>query len=63
LNTVEKIIEIAFAQHIINIAEAKHLLPNEQMENKRNKLTDLAVKMVIEAAIKARRSGGIASLL
>jgi hypothetical protein len=63
LNTVGKIIKVAFAQRIINIAEAKHLLPDGQMGNKRNKSTNLAVKMVIEAAIKARRSGGIASLL
>jgi hypothetical protein len=63
LNTVGKIIEATFAQRITDIAEAKHLLPDEQMGNKRNKLTDLVVKMVIEAAIEARRSGGIALLL
>jgi hypothetical protein len=63
LNTVRKIIEAAFAQRIINIAKAKHLLPDKQMGNKRNKLTNLAVRMVVEAATEARRSGGIASLL
>jgi hypothetical protein len=63
LNTVGKIIETAFAQRIINIAEIKHLLPDRQMGNKRNKLTNLVVKMVVEAATEARRSGGIASLL
>jgi hypothetical protein len=63
LNTVGKIIEAAFAQRITNIAKVKHLLPNGQMGNKRNKLTNLAVRIVVEAAIKARKSGGIASLL
>jgi hypothetical protein len=63
LNTVGKIIETAFAQRITNIAETKHLLPNGQMGNKRNKLTNLAVKMVVEAATEARKSGRIASLL
>jgi hypothetical protein len=63
LNTIGKIIEATFAQRIINIAKAKHLLPNKQMGNKRNKSTNLAVKMVVEAATEARRSGGIASLL
>jgi hypothetical protein len=63
LNTVGKIIEAAFAQRITNIAKAKHLLPDEQMGNKRNKLINLAVRMVIETVIEARKSGGIASLL
>jgi hypothetical protein len=63
LNTVGKIIETAFAQRITNIAEIKHLLPNGQMGNKRNKLTDLVVRMVVEAATEARKSGEIASLL
>jgi hypothetical protein len=63
LNIVEKIIETAFAQRITDIAEAKHLLPDGQIGNKRNKSTDLAVKMVVEIATKARKSGEIASLL
>jgi hypothetical protein len=63
LNTVEKIIEAAFAQRIINIAEVKHLLPDGQIRNKRNKSTNLAVKIIVEAATEARKSGEIASLL
>jgi hypothetical protein len=63
LNTVRKIIEAAFAQRITDIAEIKHLLLDGQMGNKRNKLTDLAVKMVVEAVTEARRSDEIASLL
>jgi hypothetical protein len=63
LNIVGKIIEAAFAQRIIDIAEVKHLLLDGQMGNKRNKLTNLAVRMVVEIATEARKSGGIASLL
>jgi hypothetical protein len=63
LNIVGKIIEAAFAQRITNIAEVKHLLPDGQMENKRNKSTNLAVKMIVEAATEARRSNEVASLL
>jgi hypothetical protein len=63
LNTVGKIVEAAFARRITNVAKAKHLLPDGQMDNRRGQLTDLAVKMVIEAATKARKNGGIASLL
>jgi hypothetical protein len=33
------------------------------MGNRRERLTDLAVKMVIKAVIETRKSGGIASLL
>jgi hypothetical protein len=45
------------------VAEDKKLLPDGQMGNRQHRSTDLAVKMVVEAAIKARKSGGIASLL
>jgi hypothetical protein len=63
LNTVGKIIEAIFAQRITNIAKTKHLLPNGQIRNRRNRSTDLAVRMIVEAATEARRSGGIALLL
>jgi hypothetical protein len=33
------------------------------MGNRRGRSTDLAVRMVIEAATEARRNGGVASLL
>jgi hypothetical protein len=33
------------------------------MGNRRNKLINLAVRMIVEIAIKARKSGGIALLL
>jgi hypothetical protein len=63
LNTVGKVVEAAFARRITNVAEAKHLLSNGQMGNKRGRSTDLAVRMVIEAVIEARKNGGVASLL
>jgi hypothetical protein len=63
LNTIGKIVEAAFARRIMNVAKAKHLLSDEQMGNKRKQLTDLAIRIIIEAAIKARKNGGIASLL
>jgi hypothetical protein len=63
LNTVKKIVKAAFARRIISMAEDKKFLPDGQMGNKQHRSTDLAVKMVVEAAIKARKSGGIASLL
>jgi hypothetical protein len=63
LNAVGKIIEAVFARLITDAAEAKQLLPNGQMGNKRDKSTNLAIRMMIKMATKARRSGGIASLL
>jgi hypothetical protein len=63
LNTVEKIVKAAFARRITNVAKAKHLLSNGQMGNKRGRLTDLAIRIIIKAATEARKSGGIASLL
>jgi hypothetical protein len=63
LNTIGKIVEVAFARRITNVAEAKHLLSNEQMGDRRGRLTDLAIRTIIEAANKARKNGGITSLL
>jgi hypothetical protein len=63
LNIVGKIVKAAFARRITNVAKAKHLLSNEQMGNKRKRLTNLAIRMIIEAAIETRKNGGIASLL
>jgi hypothetical protein len=63
LNIVGKIVEAAFARRITNVAEAKHLLPDGQMGNRRGRITDLAIRMIVKAATKARKSGEIASLL
>jgi hypothetical protein len=63
LNTVGKVVEAAFARRITDVLEAKHLLPDGQMGNRRGRSTDLAIRMIIKAATEARKSGGIASLL
>jgi hypothetical protein len=63
LNTIGKVVKAAFARRIINVAKAKHLLSDGQMGNRRGRLTDLAIKMIIEAATEARKNGGITSLL
>jgi hypothetical protein len=63
LNIVGKVVEAAFVRRITDVAKAKHLLPNGQMGNRRGRSTDLAVRMIIEAATEARKNGGIASLL
>jgi hypothetical protein len=62
LNAVGKVIKAAFARLIIDAAEAKQLLPDGQMGNKRDKSTNLAIRMMVEIAAEARRNGGIASL-
>jgi hypothetical protein len=58
LNAVGKIIKVAFARLITNAAEARQFLPNVQMGmkmgNKRDKSTDLVIRMIVEMATKAR---------
>jgi hypothetical protein len=63
LSAVGKVIKAAFARLITDAAEAKQLLPDGQMGNKRDKSTDLAIRMMVEIATEARQNGGIASLL
>jgi hypothetical protein len=63
LNAIGKIIEAAFARLIINAAKAKQLLPDGQISNKRDRSTNLVIRMVIKIIAEARRNGGIASLL
>jgi hypothetical protein len=63
LNIIGKIVATAFARRITNVAEAKDLLPNGQISNKQERLTDLAIRIIIKTATEARKSGGIASLL
>jgi hypothetical protein len=63
LNMVGKIVKAAFARRITNMAEDKKLLLNGQMGNKQYRSTNLAIRMMVEAAIKARKSGGITLLL
>jgi hypothetical protein len=63
LNIIGKVVEAVFARRITNVAETKHLLSDGQMGNKRERLTNLAIKMIIKAATETRKSGGIAFLL
>jgi hypothetical protein len=63
LNTVGKVVKVAFARRITDVAKAKHLLSNGQMGNRRERLTDLAIRIIIEAVTEARKNGGIALLL
>jgi hypothetical protein len=63
LNTIGKIVKAAFARRITDVAKIKHLLPNGQMNNRRERSTNLAIRMIIKAATKARKSGEIALLL
>jgi hypothetical protein len=63
LNIVRKIVEAAFARYITNVAEVKHLLSDGKMGNRRERSTDLAIKMVIQAVTEARKNGEIALLL
>jgi hypothetical protein len=63
LNSLGKVVEAALARRILDAAEAENLLPDGQMGNRRNRSTELAVRMVVEAATEARRRGGVASLL
>jgi hypothetical protein len=63
LNIVSKIIKAGFARLITNAAKAKQLLPNGQMGNKRDKSTDLTIRIMVKIATKTQQSGGITSLL
>jgi hypothetical protein len=63
LNIIGKIVKAAFARRITNMAKAKHLLSDGQMGNRRKRLTNLAIRIIIKAATEARKSGEIASLL
>jgi hypothetical protein len=63
LNSLGKVVEAAFARRITDAAEAEHLLPDEHMGNRRNRSTELAVRMIIEAATEARKREGVVSLL
>jgi hypothetical protein len=63
LNIIGKVVKAAFARRITNVAEAKHLLSDGQMGNRRGRSTNLVIRMIIKAATEARKSGGIASLL
>ena len=50
LSTVGKVLEAIIGQRIANAAEEHRLLPEGQMGNRRGRSTELAVRMVVEAA-------------
>jgi hypothetical protein len=54
LNAVGKVIEAAFARLIADAAKARQLLRDGQMGNKRDRSTDLAIRMMVEMATEAR---------
>jgi hypothetical protein len=63
LNAIGKVIKAAFARLINDAAEVKQFLSDGQIGNKCDKSTNLAIRIMVEIATKARRNGGIASLL
>jgi hypothetical protein len=54
LNAIGKIIKTAFARLIIIAIKAKQLLPNGQISNKRDRSTDLIIRIMVKMAIKTR---------
>jgi len=63
INTVGKVIELAITKRLSDAAEAHNLLPEMQMGNRRERSTELAIRVVVDAAQEALQSNAIASLL
>ena len=63
LNTIGKIFEATISSRITTAAEEFHLLPDEQMGNRANRSTILAVQVLLEAVKSTWNRGGVASLL
>ena len=63
LNTVGKIFETVISSRITAAAEEHNLLPAEQMGNRANRSTILAIQVLIEAVRSAWDRKGVASLL
>lgn len=63
LSTIGKVIEAAMGERITSAAEANGLLPDEQMGNRKERSTELAVRLVTEAVRTAWANGAVASLL
>jgi Reverse transcriptase (RNA-dependent DNA polymerase)/Endonuclease-reverse transcriptase len=63
LSAVGKLIEAAIARRITDAAESQGLLPEGQMGNRKNRSTELAVRLVTEAVRTAWSYGAVASLL
>jgi hypothetical protein len=54
LNIIIKVIKTAFVRFITDAAKARQLLPDGQMGNKRDRSTDLVIRMMVKIATKAR---------
>ena len=63
LSAVGKVIETAMCNRIADAAEEYRLLPEGQMGNRRERSTELAIRMVTEAVHTAWSRGAIATLL
>lgn len=48
LNTLGKALETVFAQHLSNLAEAKNILPLQQMRACRERSMETALKLLVE---------------
>ena len=63
ISSIGKVIEIAITRRIIQTAETYQLLPKDQIENRPEKSTELAIKIIIETIYTAWRHRATASLL
>jgi len=63
LSTIGKVIEAIIGRRIASAAEAHKLLPTLQMGNRPKRSTELAIKMVVDAAHTAWKRGAVSSLL
>ena len=58
-----KAIETVIGTRLAKAAEEQHLLPEGQMGNRKNRNTELAIRMVTEAVYTAWKRHAVASLL
>jgi len=63
LPTIGKVIEVVVARRVTEAAEANGLLPDEQMGNRANRSTELAIRLVVAQIQEAWRQRATASLL
>lgn len=63
LSTIGKVIETAIGRRIAEAAEEHRLLPDGQMGNRKERSTELAIRMVTDAVYTAWQYGAVASLL
>jgi hypothetical protein len=63
LPTIRKVIEAVVTRRVIEVAEAFGLLPDEQMGNRENRSTELAIRLVTAQVREAWRQRATASLL